>query len=556
MIGAALIGEWMEAATVAFLFSLSLLLESWSVSRARRAIGDLLDLAPRQARVIPDNGGEPEEKGIEAVNVGQRIAIRPGDRFPLDGEIVKGSTSVNQAPITGESTLVDKSVGDEVFAGTINEQGAVEVEVTKPAGNTTLDRIAELVEQAQSRRAPAEQWVDAFSKWYTPAMIVIAILIAIIPPLLFGGAWSAWFYQALVVLVIACPCALVISTPVSIVSGLASSARQGVLIKGGVYLEMIGHLDTLAVDKTGTLTMGKPVVQELVPLDDHSEEQLLALAAAIEAHSEHPIGQAIVNEAKKRDLTVPQAEDFQAMKGKGATATIDGQAYWVGSHGYLHERHGGKHSKLHDKALELADAGHTIVILGNDEHVCGLISLADAVREEAKSAIAKLHEAGIQIMMLTGDNKGTAQAVAAELGIDIVHAELLPEDKLQIIEEAVSEGRQIAMAGDGINDSPALAAATIGIAMGTGGSDAAIETADIALMTDDLGKLPWILGHARRTLRIIKQNITFALGIKVVFLVLALAQMATLWMAIAADMGASLLVTLNALRLLRAGKET
>lgn len=551
VIGALFIGEWFEAAAVSFLFSFSLLLESWSVGRARRAIQALMDLSPTTARYICPCDGDIMEKPIADVPIGVTILVRPGEKFPLDGIISKGSTSVNQAPITGESMPVSKSVGDEVFAGTINEDGSIEFTSSKAASETTLSRIIRMVEEAQSRRAPSEQWVEKFARYYTPAMILLAALIAVVPPLLFDGSWNEWFYEALVILVIACPCALVISTPVSIVAAMASSARAGVLIKGGAYLEVAGRLKAIALDKTGTITHGKPEVQEIVPLNNHTREELLERAAAMEANSDHPLARAILRLAEKEEIAVPPAEDFQAIKGKGASATIHGHAFWLGSHRLLHEKEM-ETPELHRQIESMEDAGHSIVVIGNDQHVCGLISIADTIREHAAEVVDQLKIAGLEhVVMLTGDNNGTARAIAETVGLDEVRAELMPGDKLKIIEELVSRYRYVAMVGDGINDAPALAAASLGIAMGAAGSDAAIETADIALMSDDLTRIPWLIQHAQRTLAIIRQNIIFALGLKLLFMGLAMGNIATLWMAIAADMGASLLVIANSLRLLR-----
>jgi Cd2+/Zn2+-exporting ATPase len=555
VLGALVIGEWFEAAAVAFLFSFSLLLESWSVGRARRAIQSLMDLTPATARYVCPSDGDIMEKPVAEVPVGATVLVRPGEKFPLDGVISKGNTSVNQAPITGESMPVSKEPDDEVYAGTINEDGAIEFRSTKEAADTTLSRIIHMVEDAQSRRAPSEQWVEKFARYYTPAMILLAVSIAIIPPLLFGGAWGAWFYQALVILVIACPCALVISTPVSIVAALASSARAGVLIKGGAYLEAAARLKAIAMDKTGTITHGKPEVQEIIPLNNHTKEELLERAAAMEAHSDHPLARAILRLAEKEEINILQAEDFQAIKGKGASATINGRAFWLGSHRLLHEKDM-ETPELHQQIEAMEDAGHSVVVIGNEEHVCGLISIADTIRQHAPQVVADLKAIGLQhVVMLTGDNQGTADAIAKTVGLDEVRAELLPEDKLKAVEELVRRYKDVAMVGDGINDAPALAAASLGIAMGAAGTDAAIETADIALMSDDLTRIPWLVQHAQRTLRIIRQNITFALGLKLVFMGLALANLATLWMAIAADMGASLIVIANSLRLLRGGVE-
>jgi Zn2+/Cd2+-exporting ATPase len=553
-IGAMGIGEWSEAAAVTFLFSLALLLESWSAGRARRAIKALLDLTPLVARFLCAHDGCIEEKPVEQVAVGATILVRPGEKVPLDGIITKGETSVDQAPITGESAPVAKRPGDEVFAGTINGAGAIEFRSTKPASDTTLARIIHLVEEAQARRAPSEQWAEKFSRRYTPCMMFLALFIAVIPPLVFHGAWTVWLYNALVVLVIACPCALVISTPVSIVAGLTSAARRGVLIKGGAYLEAPARLRALAFDKTGTLTYGQTEVQEIIPLDGHSEQQLLAHAAAMENQCTHPLGRAILNRARELAVPLPTAEDLQALPGQGAQATIDARKYWVGSHRLL-EQHQGDNHELHARATQLEDAGHSLVFMWCEDHVCGLISIADQLRPEARSTLQSLKDLGIErIAMLTGDNRGTAEAMAAAAGVDACYAELLPEDKVAVVSQLTQTYGQVAMVGDGVNDAPAMAAASVGIAMGAMGTDAAIETADIALMSDDISKLPWLIRHSRRTLRIIRQNVAFALGLKALFIVLAFAGQATLWMAIAADMGASLLVIFNGLRLLHAGR--
>lgn len=549
VVGAMIIGQWFEAATVAFLFAFSLLLESWSVGRARRAIRSLVNMTPSTARYICPHDGDIMEKPVAQIPLGATVLVRPGERIPLDGIITKGRTSVNQAPITGESIPVAKEPGDEVFAGTINEDGAIEFKATKLAADTTLARIIRMVEQAQSRRAPVEQWVEKFARYYTPAMIAVAFLVAVVPPL-FGGIWSQWFYEALVMLVIACPCALVISTPVSIVAALTAAARAGVLIKGGAFLEAAGRVTVFALDKTGTLTKGNPEVQEIIALNGHTQVELLARAAALEMHSEHPLAAAVLRKAQAENVIPLVVQDFRAIKGRGAEAMIEGRLFWVGSHRLLHEK-GVEESEIHAHAQRMEDAGHSIIVVGSDRHVCGLISVADAIRLEAADLILQLKAAGVRhVVMLTGDNQGTADAVGRAVGVDEVRAELLPEDKMLAIQELSLSHGSVAMVGDGVNDAPALATAAIGIAMGTAGTDAAIETADIALMSDDLARLPWLVRHARRSLRIVRQNIVFALGLKAVFMVLALLQVATLWMAIAADMGASLLVIFNALRLL------
>jgi len=553
VIGAMILGEWFEAATVAFLFAVALLLEHWSVERARNAIGALLDISPPTARCIRPDDGDVQEVPVDNVPLGSTVIVRPGERIPLDGEVTRGESTVNQAPITGESMPVAKTAGDEVYAGTINQDGALEFQTTKSAADTTLARIIHMVESAQSRRARSQQWVDRFAVYYTPIMMFLAIAIAVLPPLALSASWSQWVYRGLVILVIACPCALVISTPVSIVSALTSSARSGVLIKGGVYLEAAGRLKALALDKTGTLTYGRPEVQRIIPLDGHTEEELLERAAALEANSEHPFARAIVNKAREAGIQPAAAEGFRAVRGKGAEARLDGRAFWIGSHRFMHEK-GQETEEVHARALSLEDAGHTVVAIGNDTHVCGLVSIADSLRPDVPRIVGKIRQAGVKkVVMLTGDNETTARAVAAEAGIDEFQCELLPEDKVEAVGRLVREHAHVAMVGDGINDTPAMAAATFGIAMGTMGTDAALETADVALMSDDLSRLPWLIRHSRRTLGVIKQNIFFALGLKLLFLVLALAGLASLWMAIAADTGATLLVIFNSLRLLGTG---
>lgn len=553
VIGAVGIGEWFEAATVAFLFALSLTLESWSVGRARHAIAALMDLAPPTARLLHEDGCE-EELSPDQIPVGSRVLVKPGECIPLDGRVTAGMSEVNQAPITGESMPVSKRTGDEVFAGTINGDGALEIESTKPATDTTLTRIIRMVGEAQRKRAPAEQWVERFARVYTPAIMSLAVLVLLTPPLAFGASWADWFYRALVLLVIGCPCALVISTPVSIVAALAASARHGVLVKGGLYMEIPARLQAIAFDKTGTLTEGRPRVVEIVPLNDHTEAELLERAAAMEARSDHPLARAIVAYAQERSVEILPAEDFQAIQGKGATGRFNGTQFWLGSHRYLEER-GQETEDVHRRLEDLSQSGHTVVAIGNDTHVCGIIAVADAIRPEAAMSLQALRDIGIRhLVILTGDNEATARAIAQEAGIDEVYAELLPEDKVAVMESLVSQYGCVAMVGDGVNDAPAMGRASLGIAMGAAGSDAAIETADIALMSDDLSRLPWLIHHARRTLIVIRQNIIFSLAIKLLFVVLTFLGAASLWAAIAADTGASLLVVMNGLRLLQADR--
>lgn len=548
--GAIAIGQLFEAATVTFLFSLALLLESWSVERARKAISTLLDLSPTLARVM--QGEQLVEMQVEDVSIGSRILIRPGEKVPLDGTVASGTSSINQAPITGESIPVSKGEGDPVFAGTINEDGALEVTTTKGANDTTLSRIIQMVQDARSRKAKSEKWVDRFSRIYTPIMMLLAIAVILIPPLFFDQLWLDWIYRGLVLLVIACPCALVISTPVSVVSALTSAARSGVLIKGGVFLEAAAHIQAIAFDKTGTITLGKPKVQKIVPLNNHTEDDLLEIAASLEVQSEHPLARAILEKAKERGIKPQGAIDFQIFKGLGAEGTVDGKRFWIGSHRFMHDKKRKESLEAHEGALKLEDAGHSVIAIGDFTHICGLISVADSPRPYIAETLSAIKDLGVdKRVMLTGDNEQTARALAAQVGLTDYKAELLPEDKLEAIEQIKETHPSVAMIGDGVNDAPAMAASTLGIAMGGLGTDAAFETADIVLMTDDLSQVPWLIRHARKTLGIIKQNIIFALSLKALFIVLAVVGIATLWMAIAADTGASLLVVFNGLRLLK-----
>ncbi|WP_217632653.1 cation-translocating P-type ATPase [Marinobacter sp. AC-23] len=552
--GAIGLGEFFEAATVAFFFALSLTLESWSVGRARNAVSALLDLAPPTARVIREDGSEVDIPAAE-VAVGDRFVVRGGDRIPLDGEVTEGRGDVDQAPITGESALVAKETGDEIYAGTINGDGTLTVRATKAAGDTVLSKIIRMVGDAHSRRAEVEQWVTKFARIYTPIVMILAVLIAVVPPLLFAGAWNYWLYNALVLLVIACPCALVISTPVSIVASLAASARNGVLIKGGAYVEAPSRLTALAMDKTGTITMGEPEVAGLHPLGGTAERDLLSAAVALEARSSHPLARAILARGERDGLKQSAATDTKTVPGRGVEGSWDGQSVWLGSDRFATEK--GLGDAIPREFLErIEGAGSTLVAVGSGDRLLGLIELRDRIRPDAKAVVARLHAQGVKkIIMLTGDNERTARAVAAEVGIDEVRADLLPEDKVTAIEELIASYNVVAMIGDGVNDAPAMARAHFAIAMGAVGSDAAIETADIALMADDIGKVPWLIGHSRRTMSIIHQNIGIALATKALFVGLTAFGMATMWGAIAADVGVSLLVVANALRLLRPKKD-
>lgn len=544
--GAVLIGQWPEAAMVMFLFTVAELIEAKSLDRARNAIGGLMQLTPETATVQQD--GQWIEVEVKQIALGSVVRVKPGERVGLDGEVVSGHSTIDQAPITGESLPVEKTIGDKVFAGTINQAGSLEYTVTAAANNSTLARIIHAVEAAQGARAPTQRFVDRFSKIYTPAVFALALAMAVIPPLFMGAAWFDWIYRALVLLVVACPCALVISTPVSIVSGLAAAARKGILVKGGVYLEMGHKLDYLALDKTGTITHGKPVQTDYVLLDDTVGEQAVAISASLAGRSDHPVSQAIAT-AYGKDGHL-QVEVFEALGGRGVKGEVNGRLYHLGNHRLVHE------SGLCSPALEarleaLESQGKTVVLLFDETGTLALFAVADTVKDSSREAISQLHALGVKTVMLTGDNPHTAKAIAAQVGIDQAQGNLLPTDKLQVIENLYAQNHRVGMVGDGINDAPALARAEIGFAMAAAGTDTAIETADVALMDDDLRKIPAFIRLSRDTSAVLKQNIALALVIKVIFLVVTFAGMATMWMAVFADMGVSLLVVFNGLRLLR-----
>ena len=552
VIGAIAIGEWPEAAVVIFLFALAELIESLSMERAKNAIKGLMAMTPETATVQLDSG-EWEEMAAADVRVGQTVRVKPGGRIPLDGMVTAGGSSVNQAPITGESMPVVKAAGDPVFAGTLNERGMLEFRVTANKGNTTLDRIIHTVQEAQGQRAPTQRFVDQFALYYTPAVVVFAVLVAVVPPLLFGTEFEPWFYKALVMLVIACPCALVISTPVTVVSGLAAAARQGILIKGGVHLENGRLIKAVALDKTGTLTHGRPIVTDMIPLVELSSDRLLQLAASVDAHSEHPIAAAIVSawqDGGKTERALLPIASFESITGRGAKAVVEGQLYYVGNHRQVEEL-GICGVHVEEVLHRLEKAGKTAVVLATATEPLCIIGVADTVREHSAEAIRQLHALGVKSVMLTGDNQTTASVIAAQVGIDDARGNLLPEDKLVAIDELVSRYGKVGMVGDGINDAPALAKSSIGFAMGSAGTDTAIETADVALMDDDLRKVPHFIKLSRDTSWVLKQNITLAIGIKAIFFGLALTGKATLWMAVFADMGASMIVVFNGMRLLK-----
>jgi len=546
--GAAFIGEWSEGATVLFLYSLGQTLEGLTLERTRRSLRALMDLAPNEASVL--RSGEEIRLPIEQIAIGDILLVRPGERIAMDGVIVEGNSAINQAPITGESSPVDKAEGDAVFAGTINGHGVLEVRVTRSYRENTLSRIIYLVEEAQGRKAPSQRFVDRFARIYTPTVIGLAALIAIVPPLLFSAPFAPWFYKALTLLVISCPCALVISTPVAIVAAIGSASRSGVLIKGGAYLEAVGGVKAVAFDKTGTLTRGQPQVVDIVSLNGLQPQEILRLAASLESRSEHPLARAIVRKAEAEGMELLVPSEIEILPGRGLRAILDGQEYAIGTPAWLAKLPGETASM--EAVARLQEEGRITVLMAAGQTPIGAIALSDVPRPAAKSAIQDLKKAGIRkVVMLTGDHPGTAQQIAREVEIDEVRASLLPEDKVEAVQALSHEHGGVAMLGDGINDAPALAAATVGIAMGAAGADAALETADIALMGDDLSKLPYLVRLSRHTLGIIRQNIAFSLIVKFVFLALAVSGMANLWMAVFADTGCSLIVIANSMRLLK-----
>jgi Cd2+/Zn2+-exporting ATPase len=547
--GAIALGEWSEGASVVFLFALAQVLETRAMDRARGAIRALMDLAPAEALVR--RHGTEQRIPVDDVRVGDLIIVKPGEKIPLDGRVHEGSSHVNQAPVTGESLPAEKLRGDEVFAGSINGRGALEIEVTRLRRDSTLARIIHLVEQAQAQRAPSQTFVDRFARVYTPAVILLAAILAIVPPVAFGGEWGTWIYRSLVLLVISCPCALVISTPVSIVSALAAAARKGVLIKGGARLERLATVRCVAFDKTGTLTRGRLRVTDIVSVNGARPIDILSLAASLESKSEHPIGRAILERANDDALTLSPVTAFQALPGRGAEGSVTGRPVVVGSHRLFEER---QMCSAEAEAIldRLAAEGRTSVMVGVNGAAVGVIGVADETRESAADAIQMLRDQGVEhVVMLTGDQESAARALASSIGIDDFRAGLLPEHKLSAVHDLRRQYGALAMVGDGVNDAPALAAADVGMAMGVAGSDAALETADIALMADELPKIPYARRLSRATTRNIRANISFSLALKAAFLVMAVAGAATLWMAVVADMGASLIVIANALRLLR-----
>jgi Cd2+/Zn2+-exporting ATPase len=546
--GAVAIGEWSEAATVVFLFALGNALQAYTIDKTRDSIKALMELAPPEALVRRDN--TEVVLPVEQVKIDDVIIVKPGERIAMDGVVLSGFTTVNQSAITGESMPVEKHIGDVVYAGTVNENGALEITVTKKSEDSTLSKIMHMVEEAQSEKAPMQHFVDVFSKYYTPAVIVVAVLLATVPPIFTGADFSTWFYRSLVLLVISCPCALVISTPVSIVSAIGNSSRNGVLIKGGVFMEQLGQVRAFAFDKTGTLTSGKPNVTDVIALNDgYNSDSLLLLTASLEKWSEHPVAKAVINHAS--DLSLLPSSDFSAIPGKGARALINGEMIYAGNIKLFDDL--GFARSLHESTIAfLEKQGKTVMLVGSDKDIFGVIAVADTLRHNSAQAVQALKDAGAEhVVMLTGDNRRVAESISASINLDGFYSDLLPADKAKAVKDLEQKYGKTAMIGDGVNDAPALAAANIGIAMGVAGSDAALETADVALMSDDLEKLPYVLKLSRKTLAIIKQNITFSIAIKLIFIVGTFFGFVNLWLAVIADTGASILVTLNGMRLLK-----
>jgi Cd2+/Zn2+-exporting ATPase len=592
-VGAVLIGETGEAATVIFLFTIGEALEGYTAERARHSLRSLLALQPERAMVLrpcidcaehmgqsgysggpcPFCGAHPVSLSVDQVQVGETVVIRAGERIPVDGLILNGTSTINQSAVTGESLPVIREKGEEVFAGTLNGEGALEVEVTRPAKDSTISRIMRLVEEAQAKRAPIERLVDRFAAWYTPAVVLVAVLVAVLPPLLWKAPFldqldgtRGWLYRSLALLIVACPCALVISTPVTVVSTLTTLARRGILVKGGAFLDILARVRVFAFDKTGTLTVGQPLVRKAFTLDCLPDQErcaacddMLALASAVESRSEHPLAQAIISETQNRQLAhrYPAAREVVSLVGQGVQGLVNGARLTVGSHAHGHEAFL-EHDRIH-KEIELAETdGQTVMLVSQDDTVLGFVGVADAMRPESAAALQNLRQidSRYHIVMLTGDHHIVAEKVAREAGrVDEVRADLLPGDKLEVVRQLQRQYGLVAMIGDGVNDTPALAAASVGIAMSNGANAQAMETADVVLMQQNLSQLPEMVLTSRRAQRIIWQNIVFSLLVKAAFLILTLPGLATLWMAVFADMGASLLVTMNGMRMLKGQPE-
>ncbi len=555
VIGSGFIGEWLEGATVIFLFLLAQLLEICTLDKARNAVKCLIEFSPKEA-LVKEEGGLESLISVDDISVDDLIVIKPGERIPLDGIIVKGQSSVNQATITGESMPVNKTPGDEVYAGTINEAGSMEIKVSHLSKESTLANIIHLIEEAQSQKAPFQNFVDRFAKYYTPIVIAAAILIALVPPFIFNVPFAIWFYRALVLLVISCPCSLVISTPVSLIAGITRAARKGILFKGGASLEQIGNLNAIAFDKTGTLTNGNPTVTRIISVNSQEENEILRLAASVESRSEHSIGRALVKEAKHKGLHLSEGDMFESVTGRGASMAIDNVRYYVGSTNYFEELSVNNLDEVENLLVGLHKNRNSVILFGSNEIIIGIIVLSEEVRKMSRQTIKDLYNSGIQkIIMLTGDHRGTASAICKRVGLDEFKADLSPAEKVEAITKLIEEYNSVGMIGDGINDSPALTTATVGIAMGASGTDITLESSDVVIMGNDLSVIPFAIKLGKQTVKVIKQNIFISILIKVVFLSLAVPGFATLWMAVGADMGASLIVIINGLRLLNSNKD-
>ena len=552
---AAVMGELLEAAVLVFLYSISEAAEGYTEEKTRSAVRALMDLTPKTATVRRD--GRDVEIPAEELVPGDVFLVRPGQGVPTDGEVVGGASSVNQAPVTGESILVEKHPGDDVFAGSINGEGALEVRATKAFAENTISRIIQMVEEAHERKGTSHRWIERFGARYSPAVLLIGILVAVLPPLFFGGEWAQWVTRATVFIVAAAPCALVISIPITLVSALGTGARQGVLIKGGVYVEELDKIRVVALDKTGTITRGEPEVTDVLSIDGvesgPSEEEILRIAAGIERQSQHPLAQAILRYAEAQGIAAASVEAFQSLTGAGASARVDGRTVYVGSPALFTERLGVSLDGTSDAIARLQNQGKTVVLLGDDRAAWGLVAIRDNLRENAKHAIRMLHEAGVEkIVMLTGDNERTARAIAAEAGIDEFFADLKPEDKVEKVRELAQTIGHVAMVGDGVNDAPALAEATVGVAMGAAGTDVALETADVALMADDLEKLVYALRLAKRNQKIVRQNLVLSAFVIGVLVLGAVAGAFTLPVAVLGHEISEFVVIGNGLRMLRA----
>lgn len=548
VIGAFFIGEWAEGAIVALLFAISEVLEASSFDRARQAIRSIMEVAPKEAVVIEASG--QVMKPVEAVRIDDLVLVRPGEKISVDGIIEKGETTINEAAITGESMPIEKGIDDEVFAGTVNETGAIEIRVKKLVEDSTIAKIITMVEEAQSERAPSQAFVDRFAAVYTPIVIALAVLIAVLPPLIFGLAWSEWIYRSLALLVVACPCALVISTPVAIVSAIGNGAKHGVIIKGGIYVEKLAAIRALAFDKTGTITKGRPEVHEAIWFDGMNEKHLQAVVS-IEAYSQHPLSKAIVTYGESVAVERRRVDNFVSITGHGVGGVVDGKRYTIGKPDYI-AKTSALNESIRKQVAELQAEGNTVVIVQYEEEIVGMMAIRDAIREDSAITMQKLKQLGVgSLAILTGDNEKTAKKIADLADVTAVYAELLPEDKVAKVKELQRKYGHVAMVGDGVNDTPALATADVGIAMGGAGTDSALETADVILMADEMNKIPFAIRLSRKTLQVIKQNVFFSIGIKLLAILLVFPGWLTLWLAIFADMGATILVTLNGIRLLR-----